>query len=339
MMLTFATPLWLAALPLPALIWAALRQARSSAPISPGAAALLHSQADLLARLAARQQHAVSRMPWLWLAGCMLLIGALARPQWTTPNTASDYYGRDFMLALDVSGSMRALDFSIDGQPTDRLTMVKRIVDGFLDERRGDRVGIIVFADDAYSLAPVTTDKALLKQILDEVDNGTIGEKTALGNALALAVKRLRDRREEARVLILLTDGTNTSGEITPEAAIAMARYYHVRVYTVGIGSQERTAFPRGKMQTAEFAELPVDDALLQHIADATGGRFYAARNSADMQRILRDIDKLADVPVTDERAWLRRDIYALPLTAGLLLLLGAQWRATRQILPASPVI
>lgn len=338
-MLTFATPLWLAALPLPALIWIALRRARSARPAATGAAALTHSQADLLALLAARQRIPVTRLPWLWLAGCMLLIGALARPQWTMPDTASEYYGRDFMLALDVSGSMRALDFTADGQPTDRLSMVKQIVDGFLDERRGDRVGIIVFADDAFSLAPVTTDKTLLKRILADIDNGMIGEKTALGNALALAVKRLRDRREEARVLILLTDGTNTSGEITPAAAIALARHYQVRVYTVGIGAPGPVTFPRGKMQAPELAELPVDEALLQQIAAATGGRYYAARSSADMQRILRDIDQLAVVPVTDERAWLRRDIYWLPLTAGLLLLLAAQWRAPRQIVPASPAL
>lgn len=333
-MLTLAAPWWLAALPLPWLAWRMLRR-RTSSHVS---AALVHSQADLLARLAARRT-ASSHAPWLWLLGCMALIIALARPQWTLPDITGEHYGRDFMIAIDVSGSMRALDFTLDGAQVDRLTLVKQLVDGFLDERRGDRVGIIVFADDAYSLAPVTTDKMLLKQILNDVDTGMIGEQTALGNALALAVKRLRERREEARVLILLTDGTNTAGDITPETALVLARHYRVRVYAIGIGAQQPVAFPRGRAQTPELTELPVDEALLQRIADDTGGRYFAVRSGTDLQRVLREIDGLADVPIRDPQAQHRLELYWPPLLAGLLLLLAAQWRAARRVLPAMPLV
>ena len=338
-MLTFAAPAWLLALPLPVLVWrvASWRQSGTHGnPATSGApAALVHSQTELLTLLAARRTPGRSNIPWLWLAGCILLVLAVARPQWSTLNTTSEYQGRDFMLAIDVSGSMRALDFVIDGKQHDRLDMVKHIVNRFLDERNGDRVGLIVFADDAYSLAPVTTDKNLLKQILADVKNGMIGEKTALGNAVALAVKRLRGRRENARILLLLTDGTNTSGEITPESAIQLAKYYKVRIYTVGIGSSDRVAFPRGPLETPEFTELPLDEALLRHMADETGGKYYAAHSTEDMGRIIRNIEQLEKVTIVDERAFQKLELYWLPLLAGMLLLLISQLRSTRQVLPS----
>ncbi len=328
-MLQLATPLWLLALPLPWLLWqASIRFMKNRAV--PHRAAIIHPQAVLLSQLS-RSATTNKATPWLWLIGCMLLIIALSRPQWFSDNEYPGQ-GRDFMLAIDLSGSMRALDYTIDNMPVSRLDMLKRVVTGFLDHRQGDRAGLIVFADDAFTLTPVTTDLGLLKTVVDQIRNGIAGEKTALGTAIMLAVKRLQDHEHPSRILILFTDGTNTAGTIQPLDAALLAHKHGIRIYTVGIGSQGIVPFPRGPVEPPEMAELPLDETTLRTIATETGGRYYHATDMESMQQIVKDIEQLETLPIEENPLIKRQEIYGLPLGIGLGLLLISWFRSPHDV-------
>jgi len=328
-MLELAAPWWLLAVPLPGLAWWSTMRIKSSKCIAATTPAIRHAQADVLLNLIGNTRPHINRAPWLWIIGCICLVLALTRPQWTdsAPNT---YKGRDFLLALDVSGSMRAQDFEINGATLSRLDMLKKVVNQFL----GDRIGLIVFADDAYTLSPLTSDMNIVRSLLQEVRHGMAGEKTALGTAMALAAKRLQGNDAKARVLILLTDGSNTAGEIHPDAAAALAAEEGIRIYTVGIGSHQTVSFPRGPNEKPAYTEMPLDEDLLRRIAERTQGRYYAAANTAEVQRIISDIEKLEKIDITDNALLKHTEWYWLPLIIGLALLLASQRRARNEVLP-----
>ncbi len=336
-MLEFATPSWFLALPLPWLAWIGAARLRGGTSVSSRPAALFHSQADVLAELTSQPRSRHAHLPWLWMVGCVLLMTALARPQWveSAPNT---YKGRDFLLAIDVSGSMRAQDFIVDEKNLSRLDMLKRVVNQFIAERHGDRIGLVVFADDAYTLAPLTSDMNIVRALLDEVRHGMAGEKTALGAAVALAVQRLQNsdaqENSKSRTLILLTDGSNTAGAISPDAAMLLAKQEGVRIYTVGIGSHRQVPFPRGAKETPAITEMPFDEDLLRRMAEQTGGHYYAADNTEEMRRIINDIEQLEKTDIVDDAAMLRTEGYWLPLIIGLALLLIYQARKHAEVLP-----
>lgn len=319
-MFQFASPWWLLAVPLPVLVWYAIQRIGARTKQDPERMALLHSQAAELALIQAQLGAAqVRRAPWLWTMGCAALFVALAQPQWLLTDAPSSRHGRDIMLALDISGSMRAQDFSLDGQPADRLTLLKRVVGNFLDARRGDRLGIIIFADDAFTLAPLTPDIGLLTQLVNDLDHGMAGEKTALGTAVALGVERLRAATRD-KVLVLFTDGSHTAGGITPEQALKLARSESVRVYTVGIGSHGEVAFPGAPNQTYR-TEMPLDEALLRTLASRTDGRYFFGSDSKELADITEEIDRLETSERTDTSDTPRREWFWLPLALGLTLL------------------
>ncbi len=325
-MLTLAAPWWLAALPV--LLGATWLRKRRQPPPRASATALLHPQTALLMQLS--QQVAKPPLPWWWLAGCALLLFALARPQWSGD---PQHQGRNFLLAVDVSSSMKAQDFEEQGRLISRLEMVKRVVDSFVRQRQGDRIGLLIFADDAFTLAPLTTDQALLRHHLNTLNNGMAGQRTALGNAIALGVKRLQSQDERSRSLILLTDGSNTAGNIHPLNALQLAQHNGVRIYSVGIGSDNQVMFPRGPAQSPDFAHVPMDEALLQRLATDSGGQYYRASAPGDLERIIDDIETLETIPL--ERQLTRpQEWYHLPLGLGLALLLFQRWRARREVLP-----
>ncbi len=311
-MLNLAQPLWLLLLPLPLLLW---RWAHQHPAKSSTAPALLHPHAALLNKLQ-QQLSPKQKFPWLWLIGCALIITALSRPQWQ----AQEIQSRNFMLAIDVSGSMRAIDFSHDNQTISRLDMLKQVVTDFIDQRQNDRIGLIVFADDAYTLAPLTTDKRLLKQFLSQVKNGMAGEKTALGQAIALGVKRLQHQPANSRTLILLTDGTQSAGDITPERALQIAKDYQVRIYAIGIGTHGKVFFPRGPMEKPDYKEVPLDEATLQWLASESNGRYYRATATEELAQIIRDVEQLETVAITNNNLSSPQEWYWLPLLGGLLL-------------------
>lgn len=329
-MFQFASWAWLLALPLPSLIWWALKHR----PPQRAQAALFHPQATLLARLASEQAPVTRRWPWLWIIGCALLIVALARPVWISL-LPGEYPARDFMIAIDISGSMRAQDFIIDGQRVDRLAVVKKMVDGLLAARRGDRAGLIVFGDDALTLSPVSHDLPLVRELLKEIDHGIAGEKTALGDAVALAVKRLRERPPEARILLLFSDGANTAGALLPARAAELARQYKVRIYSIGIGREGRVPYPGGPKGDTILTELPMDEGTLKALADDTGGRYYRAERSETLQAVLAEIDRAERVTVKLDHVGTRHDWYGLPLALGLLLLALALSLRRHEVLPS----
>lgn len=324
-MLNLATPWWLLLLPLPWLLWrSALKQRQGHGDN----AAILHPQTELLMRLSnSTSQYS---LPWLWLLGCTLLLLALARPQWWEKE---QHEGRNFLLALDTSSSMRAQDFAENGRPVSRMEMVTRVVDNFISQRHGDNLGLLVFGDDAFTLAPLTSDIDLLRHHLKQVKDGMAGQKTALGHAIALGVQRLRDEDERSRILVLLTDGSNTAGTIHPLQALAMARANKVRLYTIGIGSNAQVMFPRGPVEKAQLATLPMDESLLQQLAQQSGGRYYRAAAPGELDKIITDIEQLETITLTDEQVQ-PYEWYSVPLLLGLCCLALAGWRERREVLP-----
>ena len=242
-----------------------------------------------------------NRFPWrvlllwfVWLA----LVTALARPQWTGDPVALPTTGRDLMLAVDISGSMGTEDMEIGGEFVDRLAVVKRVVTDFIAARQGDRLGLILFGTNAYLQAPLTFDLQTVDRLLTEAPVGIAGGKTAIGDAIGLAVKRLRQRPEGDRVLILLTDGANNVGEVAPVKAAELAAGEDIRIYTIGVGADE-LRMPSifgtfGSRLVNPSADL--DENTLTRIAELTGGRYFRARNTEGLAEVYAIIDALEPV-------------------------------------------
>ncbi len=312
----FAWPWLLAALPLPLLIYALVPARRNVRD------ALRVPWSDRVQRIAATGDGAV-RLPgfrWLaFLAWCLLCIAA-ARPQQLGPPVVPPQVGRDLMLAVDLSASMGEEDMEIGGRMVDRLTAAKAVLSDFLDRRVGDRVGLIVFGERAFALTPLTLDRDSVRDQLGDSVVGLAGRATAIGDAIALATKRLqpKDRGQESRkqhVLILLTDGVNTAGTLDPEKAAAIARDSGVRIHTIAFGGN-------GSVSVFGF-QLPtggddVDEAGLQRIAALTGGRFFRARDTSDLAGIYAEIDKLEPVQRQGHAVRPKIERYPLPLAVAL---------------------
>ncbi len=318
--LIFAWP-WLAfALPLPLvamLLPPARRDASGGAlrvPAGGGFAALAEGGN-------VRATHFSLRLLLGLAAWCALVVAAM-RPQLLAEEQAAPVTGRNLMLAVDLSGSMEAKDFQLAGRAVDRLTATKAVGGDFVDRREGDRLGLILFGERAYLQTPLTFDRETLKTLLFEAMIGLAGEKTAIGDAIALAVKRLRDAGEsgEKQVLVLLTDGANTAGSIEPIKAAELAATIGLKIYTIGIGA-ERMQIQSGLIPRLVNPSADLDEETLTRIAELTGGRYFRARDTAGLAEIYRELDALE--PAADEEAGLRPrdDVFHWPLAAGLLLL------------------
>src|SRR5262249_17704196 len=236
--------------------------------------------------------------------------------------------GRDLMIALDLSGSMGTPDFEIHGQAVDRFSAVRAVAKRFALERKGDRVGLVLFGTRAFLQAPLTPDLAAVAELLDESEVGLAGEQTAIGDAIGLAVKHLRDRPAERRVLVLLSDGASNAGGLDPKKAAELARDAGVRIYASGVGSGQRPlATLLGARVVGGSSDL--DEAALREIADATGGSYFRADDSEGLTRVYREIDALE--PTEGKAATVRpvRALFPWPLggalaIAGLIGLAGA---------------
>jgi Ca-activated chloride channel family protein len=275
-------------------------------------------------------------LPWLvW----MLIVAACARPQWIGEPIDQPRSGRDLLLAVDVSGSMNIPDMALGGREATRFQAVQAIVGDFISRRGGDRLGLVLFGSRAYLLTPLTFDTKTVRTQLQESAVGLAGRETAIGDAIGLAVKRLRERPAEQRVLVLLTDGVNTAGELEPRKAAELAKANDLRIYTIGIGAEH--------MQVQDFfgsrtvnpsAEL--DAALLTQIAQSTGGKFFRARDTRELAGIYAEIDRLEPAAAQGERYRPVDEWFWWPLGAALLLaLLGAVMPARAYVaaIPASP--
>lgn len=234
--------------------------------------------------------------------------------------------GRDLMMVVDLSGSMERRDFALDGVEADRLSVVKRVAGDFLEKREGDRLGLVLFADEAHVAAPLSHDRAAVAAYLREASIGLAGRATAIGDALGLAVKRLRKESARAKVVVLLSDGTNNAGSVEPEDAARLAAKEGVRVHAVGMGSR---AAGEGADPSADL-----DEATLARIAEATGGRYFRAATTADLAAVHAEIDALERAERLAPPVVLRRELTLRPLALSVLLLALAGLVAARRAVP-----
>jgi len=254
------------------------------------------------------------------LAWVMLVLAA-ARPQWVGDPIQLPTTGRDLMMSVDISGSMEAQDIQLGGQNATRLQVVKSVVGDFVARRTGDRLGLILFAARAYTQAPLTFDRATVETLLDEAQIGIIEENaTAIGDAIGLGVKHLRERPLASRVLILLTDGVNNAGEISPLKAGELAAQEGIKIYTIGIGAETSVSNSLFGPRTIN-PSADLDEESLTRIAEGTGGRYFRARDREELERIYELLDQLE--PVEQEAETFRPTLALFYWPLGLALLLS----------------
>ena len=270
------------------------------------------------------------RIPWLlWLAWLLLCVAA-ARPQQAGEAIQPPLAGRELMLALDLSGSMSEPDMQLGGRLVDRLTAAKAVLADFLDRRTGDRIGLVVFGRQAYVLAPLTLDHETVRQQLADSVVGIAGQETAIGDAVGLAVKRLRSQEGGQKVLVLLTDGVNTAGLLEPAKAAELAADEGIRVHTIAFGGEGSLSLFGFQLPMAGAGD-EIDEETLQQMADITGGRFFRARDAGELAGIYAEIDRLEPIerPGQSIRPMIER--YSWPLAAALLAGLLAVARTGRR--------
>lgn len=313
MQFEFAWPWILAAVLLPLLSYRLLPRAVKSQsalrfPFN-GIVQQLHSRTA--------QQGTSRRSQLLTTLAWLLLVIAAARPQWIGESIQFPVSGRTLMLAVDISGSMANEDMQLNRQVVSRLTAVKAVAGEFIDKRVGDYLGLILFGRQAYLQSPLSYDRRTVRTLLNEAAVGLAGKETAIGDAIGLAVKRLRKQPAENRILILLTDGTNTYGHVDPLKAADLAAQEGIRIYTIGVGDDEviGPGFLGMQLRTNDL-----DEDTLKAIASKTGGRYFRARDIQQLQQIYELLDKIE--PVADASQTFRpvRELYAWPLTAALAI-------------------
>ena len=252
-----------------------------------------------------------------------LLVLAAARPQWVGEIETLPVTGRDLLLAVDISGSMDTQDMFLENKPVNRLAVVKKVAGEFIQGRRGDRVGLVLFGSRAYLQTPLTFDTETTAILLDESEIGLAGRETAIGDAIGLSVKRLREDAASERVLVLLTDGANTSGEVQPMQATEFAAREGLKIYTVGVGADEmmvRDFF--GSRLVNPSADL--DEDTLKAIAERTGGAYFRARDAEALANIYEQLDELEPVESDQEAIRPVDELFYWPLGVAFILVLGA---------------
>jgi Ca-activated chloride channel homolog len=257
------------------------------------------------------------------LAGALMIAG-LARPQRAHSRVEVTANGIDIVLALDVSGSMQALDFQINRQRVNRIEVVKSVVSKFIDERPDDRIGLIAFAGAPYLVSPITLDHDWLQQNLERVSVGGADDGTAIGSAIAASVNRLRLTPAKSKVVILLTDGVNNTGKISPLAAAEAAKAMGVKIYTVGVGVRGSAPIPvrdaAGNLRIIT-AKVDVDERTLQAVAEETGGKFYRATDTDSLQKIYEQINQFEKTAQTVQKFERTEELYCWALIPSLAIL------------------
>jgi Ca-activated chloride channel family protein len=292
--------------------------------VQPGA--LFYSDTTACSQVAPTWKvRGLAALPWLVAIALMILILGLARPQLGLKQSQVRREGIDIVLAIDTSTSMLAEDFRGGGSLTNRMEVVKKVAGDFIQRRPNDRTGIVIFAGKPYILAPISWDHDWSTSRLKEVKAGMIEDGTAIGSGLAAAVNRLRDSKAKSKVIILLTDGMNNAGQITPEAAAEAAKSMGVIVYTIGAGSKGNVPYPvvdQYGNKSYQLMKVDLDEALLQKIATTTGGRYFRATDAQSLNLIFNRIDKLAKTLMEMPHYQEYLDLYPYFLVTGLILLL-----------------
>jgi Ca-activated chloride channel family protein len=318
-MWSLAWPWALAALPLPFIMRYLLPEARGLSEAGLRVPSI-ESFRTLMDRSAAEQL--LNWRFWVAAFAWLLLVLAAARPERIGDELDVPVAGRNLMLAVDLSGSMDQKDFELGGLRVDRLTATKAVATDFIERREGDRIGLILFGELAYLQVPLTLDRKTVNTLLLEAFIGLAGEKTAIGDAITLAVRRVHEQKQEAgeQVLVLLTDGANTAGEVDPIKAAELARQVGLRIYTIGIGAEtlEVSSLIGGRRPINPSADL--DEATLTEIASLTGGRYFRATDTASLQDIYKLVDELE--PVEEPESGFRpvKSHYFVPLGMAVAL-------------------
>lgn len=272
-------------------------------------------------------------LPHLRLVALACLILALARPQLGSDISEIESSGIDIVLALDLSTSMWAHDFKVDRQPTDRLTVVKSVVEDFIKKRPNDRIGLVAFAGISSLVSPLTLNHEWLLQNLERLRIGILEDGTAIGTAIGTSVNRLRVQKAKSRILILLTDGANNAGKISPLAAAEAANAYKIKVYTIAAGREGRVPTPQGLDRNGipardrngrlllEYRESAIDIDSLKEIAQVTRARFFRATDTKTLEGIYDEIDRLEKSEIKLKYRASFRDVFMWPAIAGLCLL------------------
>jgi Ca-activated chloride channel family protein len=248
-----------------------------------------------------------------------MIIIAIARPRSSSKLDKVDSEGIDIVLAMDVSTSMLARDFT-----PDRINAAKDIAVQFISQRPSDRIGIVVFAGESYTQCPLTTDRATLINLMKEIQTGLIEDGTAIGNGLATAVARLKDSDAKSRVVILLTDGVNNAGEITPQTAAEVAKTYGIRVYTIGVGANGEAPYPVMTPWGVDIqnVKVEIDENLLKLIADTTGGKYFRATDNTKLSEIYGEINKMEKARTTIDSFPVYKELYTSFALIALVCLL-----------------
>ena len=253
-----------------------------------------------------------------------LLIIALARPQEGHKSTEILSVGVDIMLALDTSGSMRALDFIEEEKRVTRLTVVKGVVSKFIENRLNDRIGMVVFGEQAYTQCPLTLDQGILQSFLSKLEIGMAGDSTAIGSAIGIALKRLKDLDSASKVIILLTDGRNNAGTLAPIQAAQTAKTFGVKIHTIGVGTKGKAPFLVNSIfgQRYVYQEVDIDETTLTEISEITGGQYFRATDLESLQNIYKQIDEMekSEVKVIDHSEY--KELFHYFLVPGLMFLL-----------------
>jgi Ca-activated chloride channel family protein len=302
-----------------------------------GAPALLFSTTSLASSLAGARKTRPGTLHFLLrLAVLFLLILALARPQWGSSTTEIEASGIDILLAVDVSGSMEAMDFTLGGRPANRLEVVKKVVDEFIEQRPNDRIGLLAFAGRPYLVSPLTLDHSWLRKRLESLQIGMAEDGTAIGSAIGSGTNRLRDRKSKSRILILLTDGMNNSGRIPPLIAAEAAETLNIKVYTIGAGTRGEAPMPVsdnfGRKRIVRV-QVDIDEKTLTEVAEKTGAIYFRATDTASLSKIYEEINKMETTTRTIKKFESYRELF-LYFVLGALVLLSLEVFLSRKKLP-----
>ena len=251
----------------------------------------------------------------------VLLTLGMMRPQLVNQYTYVQNEGYDLMLAVDISGSMRALDFSTQVKAISRLDVTKEVVGQFVQARQGDRVGLILFGNHAYLQVPLTLDTLSVGNMLNNTVVGMAGESTSIGDAIGLAVRNLRERPENSRVIILLTDGEDTASSIPPLEAAKLAKQYGIRIYTIGVGKEGAVPYP-DDFRGVVMANIPMDKQLLEAIARETDGKSFLATDADSLEEVYSTINELEKTKSETREYMIRQPLYRYPVGIACILLM-----------------
>jgi len=284
---------------------------------------ITYSMTSRLTQFTGRGHRLLGRVPTALRTGCLiLLILAASRPQLYNVSRDIRSAGVDIMLCLDTSGSMRALDFQLDGEPVSRLTAVKKVVSEFVKKREMDRIGLVVFGEEAFTQSPLTMDKGLLLSLVKDMEIGMAGDRTAIGSAVAIGGKRLKDLKAKSKILVLLTDGRNNAGDITPEQAADAVRTLGVKIYAIGVGGKGPAPFKVKTLFGTRIVHqrVDLDEKTLMNVAKIGDGKYFRAADSKRLSEIYDIIDREEKTEIKVKEFFHFRELYHYFLIPALIL-------------------